>query len=170
MVARGVGGAPKRTVRAFRWMVHSLLGLRAIAVEGNSGCRKYAARHFFGKDSAFGRLFLWLSWEKREKEKKSCEKGKKARKKEKKSCEKGKNSSHSTPWTIGMMVHGSPYEKRSALSSLQKTKRSAYGLGRKGSPPCSLLISTFWPWPSPHPRPWGAAPSWPASPPGKRSR
>lgn len=81
----------------------------------------------------------------RKKEKKSCEKRKKAREKEKKSCEKGKNSSLSTPWTIGMMVHGSPYEKRSALSSLQKTKRSAYGLGRKGSTPCSLLISTFWP-------------------------
>ena len=35
MVARGVGGAPKRTVRAFRWMVHSLLGLMAIAVAAN---------------------------------------------------------------------------------------------------------------------------------------
>lgn len=100
----------------------------------------------------------------REKEKKCCEKGKKARekkrrkaakrerkrekkrrkaakrerkreKKRKKSCEKGKNSSHSTPWTIGMMVHGSPYEKRSALSSLQKTKRSAYGLVAQGLNP-----------------------------------
>ena len=71
----------------------------------------------------------------RKKEKKSCEKGKKAREKEKKSCEKGKNSSHSTPWTIGMMVHGSPYEKRSTLSSLQKTKRSAYGLVAQGLNP-----------------------------------
>ena len=158
MVARGVGGAPKRTVRAFRWMVHSLLGLMAIAVDGNSGCRKYAAKHFFGKDSAFGRLFLWLSWEKREKEKKSCKKRKKAAK---------RGRIVAIPWTIGMMVHGSPYEKRSALSSLQKTKRSAHGLGRKGSTPCSLLTSTFWPWPSPRPRPWGAAPSWPASPPGR---
>ena len=39
------------------------------------------------------------------------------------------------PWTIGMMVHGSPYEKRSTLSSLQKTKRSAYGLVAQGLNP-----------------------------------
>ena len=158
----------------------------AIAVDGNSGCRKYAARHFFGKDSAFGRLFLWLSWEKREKqekkrrkaakrERKRGKKRRKAAKRERKREKKRRKAAKrgrivAIPWTIGMMVHGSPYEKRSALSSLQKTKRSAYGLGRKGSTPCSLLISTFWPWPSPRPRPWGAAPSWPASPPGKRSR
>ena len=35
MVARAVGGAPKRTVRVFRWMVHGLLGLMAIAVAAN---------------------------------------------------------------------------------------------------------------------------------------
>ena len=35
MVARGVGGAPKRTVRAFRWIVHSLVGMLAIAVAAN---------------------------------------------------------------------------------------------------------------------------------------
>ena len=69
----------------------------------------------------------------REKEKKSCEKGKKARKskrkgeeserKEKKAREKGKISERKRE------------ERRSALSSLQKTKRSAYGLVAQGLNP-----------------------------------
>ncbi|WP_337570237.1 hypothetical protein [Hallella sp.] len=76
-------------------MVHSLLGLMAIAVDGNSGCRKYAAKHFFGKDSAFGRLFLWLSW-KSEKNKRKREeklrKGKESEEKREEKLRKGKES------------------------------------------------------------------------------
>ena len=55
----------------------------------------------------------------REKEKKSCEKGKKARK----SKRKGEESERKRE------------DKRSALSSLQKTKRSAYGLVAQGLDP-----------------------------------
>ena len=55
----------------------------------------------------------------REKEKKSCEKGKKARK----SNRKGEESERKRE------------ERRSALSSLQKTKRSAYGLVAQGLDP-----------------------------------
>lgn len=55
----------------------------------------------------------------REKEKKSCEKGKKARK----SNRKGEESERKRE------------ERRSALSSLQKTKRSAYGLVAQGLNP-----------------------------------
>ena len=73
--------------------------------------------------------------ESEEKREEKLRKGKESERKREEKLRKGKNSSHSTPWTIGMMVHGSPYEKRSALSSLQKTKRSAYGLVAQGLNP-----------------------------------
>ena len=62
----------------------------------------------------------------REKEKKSCEKGKKARK----SNRKGEESERK-----GEESERKREERRSALSSLQKTKRSAYGLVAQGLDP-----------------------------------
>lgn len=100
MVARGVGGAPKRTVRAFRWMVHSLLGLMAIAVAANMRQNISLAKIALLPAYSYG--YHGKSEKIREKEKKSCEKGKKARKsnrkgeeserKEKKAREKGKKA------------------------------------------------------------------------------